>query len=261
MSAREVSSLPPTNNLILGSLSRAEYEQLSRHFERVTLRHGDYAIVPDESISHVYFPLNCLLSMVTTMKDGATVECNTIGREGTSGIPVLLDAEQTTMPTFCQVPGEAVRVKARVIKEAYERDAGVRKLFNRYIHTAIVVGSHSTACNRLHSLEQRFHKWLLMSSDGVGSGDVALTHEYLSAMLGVRRAGVTEAALKAKEAGLIEYRRGRIQILDREGLEARSCECYARTKAEYERLFAVEMRPSPESAELTGPVTAGAQGH
>jgi len=155
-----------------------------------------------------------------------------------SGLPVLLDAGQTTMPTFCQVPGEAVRVRAHVIKDAYERGGGVRKLFNRYVHTVIVVGSHSTACNRLHSLEQRFCKWLLMSADGIGSDDVALTHEYLAVMLGVRRAGVTEAAMKMKEARVINYRRGHIQILDRSGLEAQSCECYARTKEEYMRLFA-----------------------
>ena len=235
---------PPTANRILGALPRAEYEQLSQHLERVTLAHGDYAIVPDEPIRHVYFPLNCLLSMVTTMRDGATVECNTIGREGMSGIPVLLDAAQTTMPTFCQVPGEAMRVRANVLKDAYERGGAARKLLNRYVHTVIVVGSHSTACNRLHPLEQRFYKWLLMSSDGTGSDEVNLTHEYLAVMLGVRRAGVTEAAVKAKQEGLIDYHRGQIRILDRDGVEARACECRARTKAEYERLFAGEVNPA-----------------
>jgi hypothetical protein len=141
------------------------------------------------------------------------------------------------MPTFCQVPGEAIRVKAEVVKDSYERDGGVRKYFNRYIHTVIVTGSHSAACNRLHGLEERLARWLLMSSDGIGSDEVALTHEYLAVMLGVRRAGVTEAAVKMKEAGLINYKRGDIQILDRARLEAEACECYERTKAEYERLF------------------------
>jgi hypothetical protein len=183
--------------------------------------------------------------MVTTMHDGSTVECNTIGREGMSGIPVLLDAAQTTMPTFCQVPGEAIRVRAGIIKDLYENGVGVRKLFNRYIHTLIVVGSHSTACNRLHTLEQRFYKWLLMSRDGTGSDEVNLTHEYLAVMLGVRRAGVTESAVKAKQEGLITYHRGRIRILDHEGIEARACECHARTKAEYERLFSDETPPAP----------------
>ena len=253
MSTLRVSAPPPTSNRLLDALPRPEYEHLSPHLERVTLKHGDYAIVPDEPIRHVYFPLNCLLSMVTTMRDGATVECNTIGREGMSGIPVLLDAAQTLMPTFCQVPGEAMRVRANVLKEAYERGGAVRKLLNRYIHTVIVVGSHSTACNRLHTLEQRFYKWLLMSSDGTGSDEINLTHEYLAVMLGVRRAGVTEAAVMAKQDGVITYHRGRIRIRDREGMEARACECHARTKAEYERLFADVSSPAPRLTDPTRP--------
>ncbi|HEY9285152.1 MAG TPA: Crp/Fnr family transcriptional regulator [Pyrinomonadaceae bacterium] len=224
-------------NRLLAKLPAEELERLRPQFERVALRHGDYAIVPDEPIRHCYFPLSCLLSLVTSMADGGSVESGTIGREGMSGIPVLLDAGQTTMPTFCQVPGEALRVRANVFKEAYERSGAVRGLLNRYIHTVVVVGSHSTACNRLHRLDQRFSKWLLMSSDGVGSDEVRLTQEFLAIMLGVRRAGVTEAALEAQAAGIIEYGRGRIRILDRAGLEARACECYARGKAEYERLF------------------------
>jgi CRP-like cAMP-binding protein len=224
-------------NRLLAKLPAEELERLRPHFERVPLAHGDHAIVPDEPIRHVYFPLNCLLSLVTTMADGASVESGTIGREGMSGVPVLLDAAQTTMPTFCQVPGAAVRLRADLFKEAYERSPAVRRLLNRYIHTVVVVGSHSAACNRLHRLDQRFSRWLLMSSDGVGTDDLALTQEFLSVMLGVRRAGVTEAALEAQAAGLIDYRRGRIRLLDRAGLERRACECYARTKSEYERLF------------------------
>ena len=225
------------DNLLLSNLPGDALASLRPHFERVSLRHGQHAIVPDEPVRHFYFPVSCLLSMVTTMQNGASVECNTVGREGMSGIPVLLDAVSTPMPTFCQVPGEAIRVKAEVVKDAYERDRGVRKYFNRYIHTVIVNGSHSAACNRLHGLEERLARWLLTSSDGVGSDGVALTHEYLAVMLGVRRAGVTEAAVKMKEAGLINYKRGVIQILDRARLEAESCECYERTKAEYGRLF------------------------
>jgi CRP-like cAMP-binding protein len=225
-------------NLLLKHLPDDERERLRTYSERVTLAHGQHAIVPDEPIRHFYFPLNCLVSMVTTMADGSSVECGSIGREGMSGIPVLLDAGRTTMPAFCQVPGDAIRVRADVIKEAYESNRCVRVLFNRYIHTVIVTGSHSAACNRLHTLEQRFCRWLLTSCDGVGSDEVALTHEYLAVMLGVRRAGVTEAALKMKDARLIDYRRGRIRILGREGLEGLSCECYARIKDEYKRLFA-----------------------
>ncbi len=224
-------------NLLLTHLPDDARERLRPFFERVSLRRGDYVIVPDETIRHFHFPLSCLLSLVTVLEDGASAESGSIGREGTSGVPVLLDAETTTMPTHCQVPGEAIRVRADVVKDAYEGDRGVRKYFNRYIHTVIVTGSQSAACNSHHRLEARLCRWLLMSSDGVGSQEVALTHEYLAVMLGVRRAGVTEAAVRLKEAGLIGYTRGSIRILDRARLEAESCECYAMTKAEYERLF------------------------
>ncbi|HEX8499643.1 MAG TPA: Crp/Fnr family transcriptional regulator [Pyrinomonadaceae bacterium] len=226
-----------TENRLLALLPQAELEPVCRHAEVVTLRHGHHVIIPDEPIRDVHFPLNCLLSMVTTMEDGATVESGTIGREGMSGIPVILNAGQTTMPTFCQIPGEAVRVRAEVFRAAYDRSEGVRRLLNRYVHTVVIVGSQSSACNALHRVESRMCRWLLMSSDGVGSDEVNLTQEYLSAMLGVRRPGVTEVAGRLRADGLIDYSRGLIRILDRPGMERLACECYARVKDEYERLF------------------------
>jgi hypothetical protein len=134
-----------------------------------------------------------------------------------------------------------MRVRADVVKAAYDSGGPLRTLLNRYVHT-VIVGSHSGACNRLHGLEQRFCKWLLMSSDGIGSDEVWLTQEFLAVMLGVRRAGATEAALKIQAAGLIGYTRGRIRILERGELERAACECYAGMKAEYERLFGEPMR-------------------
>jgi CRP-like cAMP-binding protein len=225
------------DNLLLTKLPEVALEALRPQFECVSLAHGQHVIVPDEPIRHVYFPTGCLLSLVTQMADGSAAESGCIGREGMSGIPVVLDAGSTTMPTFCQVPGAALKIRSEVVKEAYEQNRDVRKFLNRYVHTVVVVGSHATACNRLHTLVQRFCKWLLMSSDGVGSEEVALTQEFLAVMLGVRRAGVTEAAGKVQEAGLISYRRGHIRIKNRAGLEAMACECYRRTKEEYERLF------------------------
>ena len=224
-------------NRLLKLLPAAELEQLGRHAEVVTLRHGHHVIVPDEPIPEVYFPLTCLLSLVTTMEDGATVESGTIGREGMSGIPVVLNAGQTTMPTFCQIPGEAARVKSEHVRDLYERNAEARRIFNRSVHTIVVIGSQSAACNALHRVEARMCRWLLMSSDGIGCDEVNLTQEYLAAMLGVRRPGVTEAAGKLRSEGLIDYSRGLIHILDRAGMERRACECYDRVKGEYERLF------------------------
>ncbi len=224
-------------NRLLALLPAAEREALRGRAEVVSLRHGHHIIVPDRTIHEVYFPLSCLLSLVTTMEDGATVESGTVGREGMSGIPVILNAGQTTMPTFCQIPGEAVRVRAEVFRASYERSEEVRRVLNRYVHTVVVVGSQSAACNALHRVEERMCRWLLMSSDGVGSEDVNLTQEYLATMLGVRRPGVTEIAGKLRAEGLIEYTRGCIRILDRAGMERLACECYGRVKGEYERLL------------------------
>jgi CRP-like cAMP-binding protein len=227
----------PAENRLLANLPAQELAHLLPHFERVSLHHGEHVIVPDEPIRHIYFPINCLLSLVTQMEDGSSAESGSIGREGMSGVPVLLDARQTPMPTFTQIPGDAIKIRADVIKAAYERGGALRDILNRYVHTVIVVGSHSTACNALHKVGSRMCKWLLMSSDGVGSHELRLTHEYLATMLGVRRASVTETAIRLKDAGLIDYERGFVRIIDRAGLEAAACECYHRTKAEYERLF------------------------
>jgi CRP-like cAMP-binding protein len=230
-------SLDPKDNRLLAHLPAGELELLRPHMERVQLAHGDRIIEPHVPIKDIYFPLNCLLSMVTTMEDGATIESGSIGREGMSGTPVLLDAAETTMPTFVQIPGEAVRIKAATVKDIYERGGALKKILNRYIHTVIVVGSQSVACNRLHHIEARLARWLLMSSDSVGSDEVNLTHEYLAVMLGVRRAGVSEAAAKLQEKNLIRYNRGNVLILERASLEASACECYHVVRDEYERLF------------------------
>lgn len=224
-------------NRLLACLPAAEFERLSPHLERVTLSHGQHVIVPDEPIRDICFPLTCLLSLVTILEDGSSVESGMIGREGMSGVPVLLDAKSTPMPTFTQIPGEALKVRASVIKEMYEEGGHLHKLLNRYIHTLIVTGSQSTACNARHNVEERLCRWLLMSSDGVGSDTLNLTQEFLATMLGVRRPGVSQAAGVLQEAGLITYSRGTIQILDRAGLERAVCECYRMSKAEYDRLF------------------------
>jgi len=205
---------------------------------RVNLYRGQPIVSPDSPIDYIYFPINALLSLVTVLNDGSTIESGTIGREGMSGIPVILGATQTTMETVAQVPGDAYKIKAETLKQHYQQQGQLYRLLNRYMHTVMVVSSQSAACNARHDLSQRFCRWLLMSSDGVASDEVNLTQEYLSVMLGVRRAGVTEAALRLQENGAIQYQRGWIKILDRSFLEAAACECYHRTKEEHRRLFA-----------------------
>jgi CRP-like cAMP-binding protein len=230
-------ALPPTQNRLLASLPSEELKRLQPHMEQVSLSHGQAIIKPDEPIPFVYFPLNSLLSLVTVMEDGSTVEAGCIGCEGMSGLPILLDAGTTPMQTLTEIPGQAVRVRAEIIKEAFDRGGALQKLLYRYTHTVIVVGSQSAACNRLHHIEARLCRWLLMSSDGVGSEDLALTQEFLAIMLGVRRSGVSVAANQLQSQGLIRYRRGHIEIIDRKRLETAACECYKMVKAEYNRLL------------------------
>ncbi len=228
---------PHSLNRLLASLPSEELTVLQPHMEQVSLSHGQPIILPDEPIPFVYFPLNSLLSLVTVMEDGSTVEAGSIGREGMAGVPILLDAGTTPMQTLTQIPGQAVRVKGEIIKEAFDKGGALRHILHRYIHATIVLGSQTAACNRLHHIEARLCRWLLMSSDGVGKEELFLTQEFLSTMLGVRRAGVSEAASQLQGKGLICYQRGRIQIVDRKSLETVACECYRVVKAEYERLF------------------------
>ena len=224
-------------NLLLDKLPQEEFQSLEPHLSRVDLHRGETIISPDTPIAYIYFPANALLSLVTVLNDGSTIESGTIGREGMSGIPVILGATQTTMETVAQVPGEAFKIRAEKLKQSYQQQGQLYRLLNRYMHTVMVVASQSAACNARHDLSQRFCRWLLMSSDGVGSDEVNLTHDYLSVMLGVRRAGVTEAALRFQEHRAIEYKRGWIKIIDRGFLETATCECYHRTKEEHRRLF------------------------
>lgn len=224
-------------NRLLASLPDEKLEGFRPHMEQVTLSYEQVIIKPDEVIPFIYFPINSLLSLVTVMSDGATVESGAIGREGMAGVSVLLDAGTTPMQTLVQIPGQAIRVKAEIVKEEFNRGGTLQKLLHRYMHTLIVVGSQTAACNSLHRIEARLCRWLLMSSDGVDSEELSLTQEFLAMMLGVRRPGVSEAASRLQSNGLIAYKRGQIQIVDRKSLEASACECYSKVKAEYDRLF------------------------
>lgn len=230
-------ALPPTQNRLLAGLPSEERKALHPHMEQLSLSHGQVIILPDEPIPFVYFPLNSLLSLVTVMEDGSTVEAGSIGCEGMAGLPILLNADMTPSQTLAQIPGQAVRVRAEIIKEAFDAGGALQKILHRYIHTTIVVASQTAACNRLHQIEGRLCRWLLMSGDGVGKDEFFLTQDFLSTMLGVRRAGVSEAASQLMSKGLIRYQRGRIQIIDRKSLETLACECYGVVKTEYERLF------------------------
>ncbi len=225
-------------NRLLARLPADEFELLRPHLERVRLTHGAPLVRPNQPIRLIHFPIDCLASLVAVMEDGATVESGAVGREGMVGIPVLLADGVTPMQTLVQVPGEAYALRAAAVKELFERGGAFRKLFYRYVHTLFIVASQTAACNRLHRIEARLCRWLLMSADGVGSGDLRLTQEFLAVMLGVRRAGVSEAISEMETRGLVRHSRARIEILDRARLERAACECYRIVRDEYERLLA-----------------------
>lgn len=227
---------PQIKNQILAALPPDEYERLSPHFEHVWLPHRQVVTQHGEPIRNVYFPNDALLSHVVQLSDGSTTEAAVAGREGMAGLPVVLGADSTPIQAVVQIPGTAVKVKAKIIRDAFNRGGVLQSRLLTYAHALFIAAAQSAACNAHHLLEERLARWLLASSDGVGSDDLHLTQEFIATMMGVRRPGVTGAAFTLKEAELINYRRGHIQILDRNGLEAAACECYRAIKNQFKLL-------------------------
>lgn len=188
-------------------------------------RYGIYRA--DETIREVYFPIDCVLSVVTRMKDGGAIEVGTVGREGTSGIPLLMDGTTTSNDSYCQVPGQAIKMPVDHFHHLRTTNKQFSALLNRYLQAYVNFLGQLTGCNRLHSVYERCARWLLLTHDRVGRDDILLTHEYLAMMLGSRRSGVTIALAALQRAGYIRYAHGCISIQDRAGLEETSCECYA----------------------------------
>ncbi|HVG19620.1 MAG TPA: Crp/Fnr family transcriptional regulator [Blastocatellia bacterium] len=235
MSAQE----PPYHqikNQILAALTPDEYEKLSPHFEHVHLPHGTVIIGSDEPIENVYFPNDALISLVTQLSDGSTIEAGVAGREGMAGLPIFLGAASTPLVSVVQIPGTAIKIKANVIRDAFGRGGVLQSRLLRYTHALFIGVAQTAACNAQHRIEERLARWLLTSSDAVQSDELPLTQGFIATMMGVRRAGVTCAALVLREAGLIHYNRGHIQILNREGLETVACECYQVVKKQFNLL-------------------------
>ncbi|KAB8335041.1 Crp/Fnr family transcriptional regulator [Scytonema tolypothrichoides VB-61278] len=237
-----VISVSPTfcnrnENRLLAILPAEEYERLLPHMENIFLPLKQILYEMNEPIEYVYFPKNGVVSLVTIMEDGATAEIATVGNEGMIGVPVFLGADQIPGQAFSQIPGESMRMKAEEFKTFVTPGSSLYKILQRYTHTLFNQIAQSAACNCLHSIEKRFCRWLLMTHDRVESDEFLLTQEFLAQMLGVRRASVSEVASIFQKAGIISYSRGQMRILDRTGLEAASCECYAKVKQEFERLL------------------------
>ena len=224
-------------NRLLHLLPKAERERLCTMMDRIETRHGALVFESNQPITHIHFPLHGVISIVVEMQEGGVAEVGTVGNEGMAGVPVLLGATTTPNKAFYQVPGETMRMSATTFRNEIATNKTFENVMRLHAQGFLNQVSQSAACNRLHAVEQRLCRWILMSHDRVGRPTVNLTQDFLAQMLGVRRASVGIVAATLQRAGFIRYRRGIIDILDRKGLEEGACECYAVVRNEYERLL------------------------
>jgi CRP-like cAMP-binding protein len=233
-----VSSLhTPKQNHLLDALPAGDYERLVPHLELVPMRLGDVLYESGVQLRYVYFPTTAILSLLYVMEDGASAEIAIVGNEGILGISLFMGGETTPSRAVVQSAGHAFRLKADLLKTEFGRFGPTMHLLLRYTQALITQMAQTAVCNRHHSVDQQLCRWLLLSLDRLQTSELSMTQELIANMLGVRREGVTEAAGKLQGAGLISYTRGRITVLDRPGLEARSCECYQVVKTEFDRLL------------------------
>ena len=224
-------------NLLIGRLPEADILRWISHLEWVDMPLGQVMYESGRPLSHVYFPTSAIVSLLYVMEDGASAEIAVVGNEGLVGIALFMGGETTPSRAVVQSAGQGWRLRARVMKEEFERLGPVMHLMLRYTQALITQMAQTAVCNRHHSLDQQLCRWLLLSLDRLTGNKLVMTQELIANMLGVRREGVTEAALKLQRAGLISYTRGHITVLDRPALEKRTCECYAVVKKEYDRLL------------------------
>jgi len=227
----------PIVNRLLALLSARDYAALRPHLERQPLDYKQSLYRAEKPVEFVYFVETGVGSLVNTMANGQAAEVGTIGNEGIVGLPIVLGDEQAPTAVYVQVPGAGLRMKASLFKSALARSPTMQVVMLRYVHALFNQVAQSAACNHFHSLEQRCCRWLLMTRDRMDSDEFLLTQEFLAMMLGVQRPGVSIAAGGLQRAGLITYNRGNVAILDGVGLKKRSCECYAVSKREFDRLL------------------------
>ena len=227
----------PGQNHLLDALPSADYARLEPHLELIPMRLGDVLYEPGSQLRYVYFPTSSIVSLLYVMEDGASAEIAIVGNEGILGISLFMVGETTPSRAVVQSAGHGYRLKAQLLKDEFGRFGPMMHLLLRYTQALITQMSQTAVCNRHHSIDQQLCRWLLLSLDRLSSNELSMTQELIANMLGVRREGVTEAAGKLQDAALIRYRRGKITVLSRPGLEARCCECYQVVKAEFDRLL------------------------
>lgn len=231
-------SRPPTKNRILAALPPEDYERLAPHLETLRLPLGQILYEAGGEIKHVYFPTNSMVSLLSQMADGGSVEVGLSGFEGMTGLSLILGVDESPHQAMVQLPDGALRLEAEAFRDEFNRGGALQKVVLRYTQSLLLQISQVAACNATHSVEERLARWLLMARDRASEDELALTQEFLSMMLGVRRASVTSAAIMLQADGLIRYSRGHVTVLDRQGLENFSCECYRVVKAEFDRVVA-----------------------
>jgi len=238
-------------NLLLCALPPAELEYLLPHLQPMTFSLGQIVYEPGESIECCYFPTDSVVSLLYTMQDGTTAEMGLVGNEGVLGVALFLGGESTCSRAIVPVAGDALRLSAKILREEFTHSQPLQLLLLRYTQSLLTQISQTAVCNRLHSVEQRLCRWLLLCHDRKNRSELLMTQELIANMLGGRRESVTVAAGHLQDAGLIHYCRGHITIMDRVGLEAAACECYRIVEDESDRLFGRKRRPEssrPEGA-------------
>lgn len=235
----------PLHNYLLAALTENARARLFPHLELVSLTLGTVLYEPGDTLQYVYFPADCIVSLLYVLEDGASAELSVVGNEGVIGISIFMGGETTSSRAVVQSRGYAYRLVAQRLKDEFNRHGETLLLLLRYTQSLITQMSQTAVCNRHHSVDQQLCRWLLLSLDRLPSNQLSMTQELIANMLGVRREGVTEAAGKLQKRNVIEYSRGQITVLDRPKLEELSCECYAVVKKECERL---QPRPWPEES-------------
>lgn len=224
-------------NHLLAALPKAEFVRLEPHLESVSLPLGKVIYEAGDKMTHVYFPTTAIISMLYIMENGGTAEIGIAGNNGLIGSALFMGSESTSSRAVVQSTGDGVRIKSKPLQTEFDRGGLFQKLLLRYTQTLMTQISQTAVCNRLHTVNQQLCRWLLINHDQLETNKLIMTQELIANMLGVRREGVTVAARKLQEKGLIKYVRGTITMLDRKGLEAAACECYQIVMDEYERLL------------------------
>lgn len=238
-----------SRNLFLNTLPRASAAHLLPKLELTTLGLGTPVATPGIAIEYVVFPIGGVISTVTRMHDGASIEVMLIGREGFFGLPVVFGDDTSANEAMIQIAGTVLRIRSSDFLASANADRALNTRLLKYAQTAFTTILQFAGCNRLHSVNERFARWLLMAHDRVAGDELLLTHEYLATMLGVRRPAISQAAAALEQGGVIEYHRGRIVVRDRSALEAAACECYAVVNNESDRLLGYDPRKVAHDAE------------